>query len=161
MLVSSTINLSARSSVHLLVIHHNDERVLIPVDLYTKYSDLQTFITKEWNLESKNAFFETDELDVCAGKRVRIHEQAWLGIKEVVGNVYVRTRERRTNSDQQSESDSEEEVEQQMRPEIQKCDYVVVTPNGSDRNHDAEKGKLKDIIAQLPPQRTPVGGKFL
>ncbi|KAL5531879.1 hypothetical protein ACEPAF_5442 [Sanghuangporus sanghuang] len=93
MLVSSILNPSARSSVQLLVVHFNDERVLVPAELHAKYSDLQGFIVKEWGFESPDVFYvETDELDICAGKRVRIHEEAWFGVKDVVGNVYVRIR---------------------------------------------------------------------
>ncbi|KAL5512567.1 hypothetical protein ACEPAG_3220 [Sanghuangporus baumii] len=93
MLVSSILNPSIRSSVQLLVVHFNDERVLVPTELHAKYSDLQGFIVKEWGFESQDVFYiETDEFDICAGKRVRIHEEAWFGIKDIVGNVYVRIR---------------------------------------------------------------------
>ncbi|KAH8110555.1 hypothetical protein DFH11DRAFT_1730239 [Phellopilus nigrolimitatus] len=94
MLVSSTLNSSARSTVHFVVVHHNDERVLLPVDMHAKYSDLQEFVAKEWEMTLRSFVFETDELDVCAGRRVRIHEEAWAGIRDIVGNVYVRTRDK-------------------------------------------------------------------
>ena len=93
MLVASTLNPSNRSSVQFLVVHFDDERVLVPTELHTKYSDLQGFVVKEWGFESSEVFnIETDELDICAGKRVRVHEEAWFGIKDIVGNVYVRIR---------------------------------------------------------------------
>ncbi|KAI5122335.1 hypothetical protein M0805_002502 [Coniferiporia weirii] len=90
MFVSSTINPSARSSTHFFIVHHNDERVLVPVDLHAKYADLQAFAVKEWGLALGGLVFETNELNICAGKLVRIHEDAWAGIRDVVGNVYVR-----------------------------------------------------------------------
>ena len=99
MLVCSTLNPSCLSSTHLLVVHYDDERILVPVDPYSKYSDLHAFITKEWALESQTFCIETDELNVCAGKWVKIHEEAWIGVKDIVGNIFVRVRRSSSSSD--------------------------------------------------------------
>ena len=52
MLVSSTLCPSDRSPVHLFVVHYDEDRVLVPVDPYAKYTDLQNYVAKEWNLET-------------------------------------------------------------------------------------------------------------
>ncbi|THH05475.1 hypothetical protein EW145_g4769 [Phellinidium pouzarii] len=157
MFVSSTCNPSARSSVHFVVVHHNDERVLVPVDMHAKYVDLQLFAAKEWDLNIQTLTFETDELDICAGQRVRIHEEAWRGIRDVVGNVYIRIRGSSQKAQKgdvfntvikfeearaHTESADEDEVEQQTRPDSKKSEYVIVT--STTNNH--EESHLKSPI---------------
>ncbi|EJD08176.1 uncharacterized protein FOMMEDRAFT_144221 [Fomitiporia mediterranea MF3/22] len=164
MLVSSTLCPSDRSSVHLFVVHYDEDRVLVPVDPYAKYADLQNYVAREWNLERESIAFETDELNICAGKRIRIHEEAWIVVKDIVGNVYVRIRypsHRRAKSEgrqeilapavkceqkrevlemtrEPSESADEAEVEQQTRTEIPQSEYIDVAPTDGNHGQDAE-----------------------
>lgn len=93
MLLSSKLRPDIWSSVSFIVIHHYSDSVLLPVDLHAKYSDLLAFAEKEWDLKQQYVSFETDELSLCPGKLVRIHEQAWNGVKDVIGNLYVRVQE--------------------------------------------------------------------
>ncbi|KAL5504563.1 hypothetical protein ACEPAH_7224 [Sanghuangporus vaninii] len=181
MLVSSILNPSARSSVQLLVVHYNDERVLVSAELHAKYSDLQGFIVKEWGFESPDVFHvETDELDICAGKRVRIHEDAWFGVKDVVGNVYVRIRRSKRDhlkgqlynrislsikdevkhedaltSQAVSESADEAEVEQQTRTEIPKSEITEETP--TIRRREQEPKQDKKDQPESPEKQKPQG----
>ncbi|KAL5483096.1 hypothetical protein ACEPAI_8325 [Sanghuangporus weigelae] len=185
MLVSSILNPSTRSSVQLLVVHFNDERVLVPTELHAKYSDLQEFIVKEWGFESQDVFcIETDGLDICAGKRVRIHEEAWFGIKDIVGNVYVRIRrserdqpkgqrynqmlsfvkdevkhEDALTSQAASESGDEAEVEQQTRTEIPKSEIAEETPTVRRREQESKQDKRDQ--PESPKKQKPQGGGSL
>lgn len=140
MLVSSTVNPSVHSSIQLIVLHHGGDRILVPVDQYAKFSDLLAFAAEQWNLESQDLVIETDELDICAGKFVQIHETSWTGVKNIVGNVRIRTARpyRPSNSSQNTESAEEDEVEKQMRPASQKSDYCTVS-SGSSRNEVTPK----------------------
>ena len=93
MLISSKLRPETVSSVSFIVIHYCYDSVLVPVDLHAKYSDLLAFAEKEWDLKPQHLVFETDDLSICMGKPIRIHEQAWNGVKDVIGNLYVRVRD--------------------------------------------------------------------
>lgn len=73
-----------------MVLHHENRRVIVPTDAYPKYSDVLDFVRREWDIKLQNMIFETNELDVCYGEWVRIHEDAWPGLKDVIGNVHAR-----------------------------------------------------------------------
>lgn len=93
MLISSNIRPDTWSSVSFIVIHHLHDSILVPVDLHAKYSDLLAFAEKEWDLKDQRISFETDELGICPKSLIRIHESAWNGVKDVIGNLYVRVQE--------------------------------------------------------------------
>ena len=89
MLVSSSFNTSYKTTAHFVVINYENERIIVPTDTYPKYSDILDFVRREWEVKHHNLVLETNELDICAGSWVRIHEEAWPGLKDVIGNVHV------------------------------------------------------------------------
>lgn len=106
MYISSTLRTDNFSTSSFIVLHHQKGSVLLPVDIYEKYSDLLAFAEKEWELKPQHIIFETDELNLCPGRRVRIHEQAWYGVKDIIGNVYVREHDPNQEVDTQSRGES-------------------------------------------------------
>ena len=92
MLVSSCLNPSIPSTTHFVVVNYENDRVLVPTDTRAKYRDVVDFVRREWNLSDVPITLETNDLNICLGQWVRIHEEAWPGVKEVIGNVYVRLR---------------------------------------------------------------------
>ena len=89
MLVSSTLNPSHKSTTSFVVLYHENERVIVPTDSLPKYSDVFDFVRKEWDVKHQDLSLETNELDICRGEWVRIHEEAWPGLKDVIGTVHV------------------------------------------------------------------------
>ncbi|EJD08177.1 uncharacterized protein FOMMEDRAFT_25337 [Fomitiporia mediterranea MF3/22] len=190
MLVSSTLCPSDRTSVHLFVVHYDEDRVLVPVNSYVKYADLQDYVAKEWNLEKESIALETDELDICAGIKIRIHEETWIWIKDLVGNVYVRVRypshanarperqqvalasnvkyepkrEGLEMNGASSESADEAEVEQQTSTGTLESEHVGGTPLDGNHGQDVEvnghEHEQPDAPTQGPGEPKPVGEGF-
>ncbi|KZS99761.1 uncharacterized protein LAESUDRAFT_72032 [Laetiporus sulphureus 93-53] len=78
-----------RSSAELIVLFHGSEHVLLP--LPETYEDAIKTAQQEFSLDGELCLV-THGLAGCAGQKVRIHADAWEGIRRVLASVSVETR---------------------------------------------------------------------
>nr|VWP01479.1 DgcP [Ganoderma boninense] len=87
MLFKSRFDPDTRSTEELIVFHHAQQRVLLP--LPKTYEDAQAVARNEFSLVGELTF-ETDDIPGFDDTHVRIHRAAWEGISPIIRSVTVR-----------------------------------------------------------------------
>ncbi|TDL22901.1 hypothetical protein BD410DRAFT_182466 [Rickenella mellea] len=87
MIVSSSVNPHSKTDNHFVVLSYRERSVLVPTP--GTYEEALNIAQKLFGLNRVAVNFETNDLDICSGRSVRINESAWEGIFPVLGNVVV------------------------------------------------------------------------